>query len=58
MSAMAEMSRAIRLELQKHGSTLKDIPDDVLTQFVQITGAFYADLAEEWERRGLRKEET
>lgn len=54
MSPMAEMSRAIRLEIQKHAPTLPELSDDVLTQFVQIVGAFYADLHQEWENRGLR----
>jgi hypothetical protein len=48
---MRDMSRAIRHELAEHGPTLKDIPDDVLREFVQIVGAFYLDLKAELERR-------
>ena len=51
MSAMADMSRAIRHELQDHGPTLADIPDDVLGNYVLIIGAFYLDLKNELERR-------
>jgi hypothetical protein len=51
MSSMAEMSRAIRLELRKHGETLKDLPDEELADFTQITGAFWLDLREEYVRR-------
>lgn len=52
MSAMVEMSRAIRETLERYGSpTLREIDDEALEQFVQITGAFYLDLKEELERR-------
>ena len=51
MSAMRDMSRAIRHELQEHGETLQQIPEKVLEEYVQILGAFYADLKEELERR-------
>jgi hypothetical protein len=53
---MAEMSRAIRLQLQKHGPTLKEIPTDALASYIQITGALYADLREEYERRDPDKD--
>lgn len=53
MSPMAEMSQAIRLVLEKHGATLKDIPDDVLDEFSQIVWAFYADILDERTRRHL-----
>lgn len=60
MSEMADMSRAIRTQLQRHGPTLHDIPADVLNQYVQIVGAFYYDLKEALERRreteGIREE--
>lgn len=51
MSAMSDMSRAIRLELEKHGSTLRDVPTDELGQYTSIVGAFYADLKDELGRR-------
>jgi hypothetical protein len=51
LSAMASMSRAIRLEMEKHGPTLRDIPDDVLPELATITAAFAADLRDELRRR-------
>jgi hypothetical protein len=54
--AMVQMSRAIRHVIEDNstpGHTLKDVRDDDLLDFVQITGAFWADLREEAERRGL-----
>lgn len=53
MSAMADMSRAIRETMEWHapGKTLKTIPTDLLRDYVQIIGAFYADISEELERR-------
>jgi len=45
------MSRAIRHELMEHGRTLRDIPDEALSEYVQIVGAFYGDLAQEYARR-------
>jgi hypothetical protein len=48
---MAAMSRAIRLQIQRHGETLRDLPDDVLRDYVDIVGAFYGDLRDEWNRR-------
>lgn len=45
------MSQAIRSELERHGRTLKEIPTDVLQDYVKIVGAFYYDLQEELERR-------
>ena len=51
MTPMAEMSRAIRLELEKHGPTIKEIPDDALRDFHDIVTAFALDLADEIKRR-------
>ena len=53
MSAMASMSRAIRLEIEQHGGHLRELPDDVLHDYVLIVGAFYADLKAEFDRREL-----
>lgn len=50
-SVMRDMSRAIRHELQEHGSNLKEIPDEILADIVQVMGAIYADVREEYERR-------
>jgi len=50
MSAMRDMSRAIRHELSEHGH-ITEIPDDVLYQYIEILHAFYADLKAEQERR-------
>lgn len=50
-SVMRDMSRAIRHELQEHGPTLQDVPDEILRDLVQIVGAFHLDLREEYERR-------
>lgn len=52
-SAMADMSRAIREQSQQHGATLRDLPDDVLRDYVLIVGAYYADLSAEAARRQL-----
>ena len=52
-SAMAQMSQAIRLCLQRHGETLRDLDDETLRQFVQIVTAFSHDLKDEWERRAI-----
>jgi hypothetical protein len=51
MTAMRDMSRAIRHELQEHGPTLKEIPDGVLDDYIQILGALYFDLQDEKKRR-------
>lgn len=55
MSAMADMSRAIRGALQEHTpegeKMLAAIPDKALDEFVQIVGAFYMDLRDEQSRR-------
>ncbi len=53
MSAMRDMSRAIRHELQDHGPTLAEIPTDVLGEYVTIMAAFHGDLHAELERREL-----
>lgn len=52
-SAMREMSKAIRLEMEKHSSTLKGLPDDVLKEYEQIVTAYALDLRQEMQRRGL-----
>ena len=51
MSAMTDMSKAIRLQLEQHGPTLRDIPTPVLREQTQIVGAFYFDMKAEIERR-------
>ena len=51
VSYMRDMSRAIRHELEEHGATLQDIPDEVLVEYVTIVGAFYGDLMQEKRRR-------
>lgn len=51
MSYMAAMSRAIREELQQHGPTVGYIPLGVLTDYVDIVGAYYLDLKDEYDRR-------
>jgi hypothetical protein len=51
MSAMTKMSRAIRLTIEDHAPTLRELSDDVLDDFVQIIGAFYLDLKDEATRR-------
>jgi len=48
---MRDMSRAIRHELQEHGASLSDVPTEVLADIVQVMGAFYMDIREEYERR-------
>lgn len=51
MSAMTEMSRAIRLTMQRYADTLGELPDDVLADFAEIIYAFNADLRDELRRR-------
>ena len=51
MSAMADMSRSIRFELERHGATLKEIPTEILSEYVTIVHAFYLDMKEELDRR-------
>lgn len=51
LSAMASMSKAIRLELEKYGTTLRDVPDDALAELATIVAAFSADLRDELRRR-------
>ena len=51
MSAMRDMSRAIRHELREHGETLRDIDPNTLTELVEIVGAFYFDLRDELKSR-------
>jgi hypothetical protein len=55
---MRDMSRAIRHELQEHGPTLSEIPDDALAEYTQIVGAFWLDLKDEAERRAMRLRRT
>lgn len=52
MSAMRDMSRAIRHELSEYGPTLQTIPDKDLTELTEIVGAFFYDLVGEQDRRG------
>ena len=54
MSAMRDMSRAIRHELEDASldGTLKGIPDDILREFTEIVGALFYDLVGEQDRRG------
>lgn len=52
MSAMSDMSRAIRLTMEAYGGlTLQTLPNEPLGEFVQIVGAFYMDLKDELARR-------
>jgi len=53
MSAISEMSKAIREEIEKHSvdATLKGLPLDVLRDYASITGAYHADLVAEHRRR-------
>lgn len=51
VSAMRDMSRAIRHELEEHGTNLQAIPTLLLREYTQILGAFYFDLKDELERR-------
>lgn len=55
---MAGMSRAIRLQIEEHstGPTLRELPDEVLYDYVQIVGAFFLDLREEQNRRKMKEE--
>ena len=59
MSAMAEMSRAIRETIERHSATgkLTNLPTLVLEEFTQIVGAFYLDLKGELERRSEAREQ-
>jgi hypothetical protein len=50
------MSRAIRHEIGEYGETLRDIPDDVLSELTEILGAFFYDLVGEQDRRGWGSE--
>jgi len=52
MSAMRDMSRAIRHELQEFGPRLQDLPDATLSEVTEILGAFFYDLVGEQDRRG------
>lgn len=52
-SVMRDMSRAIRHELSEHGSSLQEVPMEVLGDLVQVLGAFYHDVREEIERREM-----
>ena len=51
MSAMADMSKAIRKELEKYGPSLRDIPLPTLKEQTQIVGAFYLDMKAQIEER-------
>jgi hypothetical protein len=53
MSAMADMSRAIREQIEAHssGATLESLPTETLRDYVQIVGAFWLDLRDELQRR-------
>lgn len=55
-SAMRDMSKAIRETIEAHsegGTSLKDVPDLRLEDFIIIVGAFLADMQSEAEHRGL-----
>ena len=52
MSAMRDMSRAIRMELSEFGPTLRDLPDETLRDLTEIVGAFFYDMVGEQDRRG------
>ena len=57
---MADMSRAIRLTIERHSATgkLTNLPTLILEEFTQITGAFYLDLKDELERRREQNTES
>lgn len=57
---MAEMSRAIRLQIEAHSadSTLSGLPDDVLQEYTQIVGAFYLDLKDALDKRRASQTEA
>ncbi len=48
---IVEMSRAIRLTIEKYAANLHDLPDEELEEFAQIVGAYAADLDGELEKR-------
>jgi hypothetical protein len=50
-SPMVQMSRAIRLTIERQAPTLRELDDKTLRQFMQIVTAFSHDLKDEWERR-------
>jgi hypothetical protein len=51
MTPMVAMSQAIRLELEKHGGTIREIPDGALRDFHDVLTAYRLDLADEMRRR-------
>lgn len=53
MSAMAAMSRAIRLQVEEHSTdgSIQGLPDEVLREHADIVGAYFYDLREEQKRR-------
>jgi hypothetical protein len=51
VSAMADMSQAIREQIERHGSTLQEVPTDVLRDLTTITGAFWSDMLNELKER-------
>ena len=52
MSAMVDLSRAIRETCDKHGGfDLWTMPDQLLSEATTILGAFYLDFKGEMERR-------
>jgi hypothetical protein len=53
MSAMSDMSRAIRIVIEgnTHTGTLQGVPTETLRDFVEIVGAFYADMRDELKQR-------
>jgi hypothetical protein len=57
-SAMASMSRAIRLQIQERSSDgkLSGLSDEVLVEYGQIVGALYFDLKDELLRRDQPEE--
>lgn len=50
-SAMRDMSRAIRLQLEQFGPTLRDIPTTTLREMTTIVTAFSLDMKAELDRR-------
>jgi hypothetical protein len=51
LSAMGQMSQAIRRTLERYAPTLAGLPDDVLTDLAMIVSAYAGDLRDERERR-------
>lgn len=58
MSAIAEMSRAIRTTIERYAPTLKELDDETLSDFALITNAFAMDIRDEYDRRRDSNQDT